>query len=314
MFEITRKDWDKIIQFAKLAYYGAPGDKKSNGVDKCEISGMLVAVKSDEGFLLKDPVILKQEVSASNCTIDKKALSDYYVKMAMEHGTDVRFVWWHSHHTMKAFWSATDIAAMEEFNGGDFSMSLVVNLKEEYKFRVNWWKPTENHIDTELHIIGDNTVDSKMIKDFKSLVSKETVKYRKGNNVTHYGYNRKQTSLLNDTNDYMRTYKQPGNYGPGYVDAMLMDTPKSILEKYIELGDKILDDVFHNELGWKDFQEIWQTFTNAAEVENIEVKKISKKDFECVKGGVFVYSIDYIDYKDGKKDEHEVSSNLQFFP
>ena len=39
---------------------------------------------------------------------DGEKLAIHYSKMIGKHGNNVRHCWWHSHHTMGAFWSGTD--------------------------------------------------------------------------------------------------------------------------------------------------------------------------------------------------------------
>jgi len=55
---------------------------------------------------------------------------------------------------MNAFWSGTDTNTIDEYEDGDLSFALVVNVKEEYKCRVSIWKPFTMHKDVELEIIG----------------------------------------------------------------------------------------------------------------------------------------------------------------
>ena len=141
MFYMSQKNWDTIQDYSRTAY----------DTEKSEIGGMLVAIQDeDKDWELKEPVILKQTISASNCVLDKEELALYYTKVGTKYKKkNFRFVWWHSHHTMKAFWSATDLKAIDEYKDGDFSFSLVVNLDQEYKFRVSIWKPFEMHEDVE---------------------------------------------------------------------------------------------------------------------------------------------------------------------
>ena len=139
--------WDKIISYARSSY----------DQFKAEIGGMAIVHKKEDSFLVEEPVILKQIVSGGNCILDKDALAEYYVKTAMEHKDkkDLSFLWWHSHHTMGAFWSNTDLNAIEEMAAGKYSFSLVVNLKQEYKFRVSVWEPIEVHQDIEITRVYD---------------------------------------------------------------------------------------------------------------------------------------------------------------
>ena len=83
---------------------------------------------------------------------------------------EIQFVWWHSHHTMSAFWSPTDLTAINEFNNGKMSLSLVVNLREEYLFRVNIWKPYPIHQDVDLKIRKlKRKIPKKIVKEIEEL-------------------------------------------------------------------------------------------------------------------------------------------------
>ena len=143
---IEQKDWDKIINYARCA-----SDKWGT-----EIGGMAVTRQDKDGdWQILDPVIMKQEVSAALCELDKTELAAYYSKVAMKYKKDnIRFCWWHSHAKMSAFWSGTDTNTIDEYEDGDLSFALVVNVKEEYKCRVSVWKPFTMHEDVELEIIG----------------------------------------------------------------------------------------------------------------------------------------------------------------
>ena len=143
---IEQKDWDKIINYARCA-----SDKWGT-----EIGGMAVTRQDEDGdWQIIDPVIMKQEVSAALCELDKTELAQYYSKAAMKYKKDnIRFCWWHSHAKMSAFWSGTDTNTIDEYEDGDLSFALVVNVKEEYKCRVSVWKPFTMHEDVELEIVG----------------------------------------------------------------------------------------------------------------------------------------------------------------
>ena len=148
--------WDKIISYARSSY----------DQFKAEIGGMAIVHRKEDSFLVEEPVILKQIVSGGNCVLDKDALAEYYVKTAMEHKDkkDLSFLWWHSHHTMGAFWSSTDLSAIEEMAAGKYSFSLVVNLKQEYKFRVSVWEPIDVHQDIEINRVYDMMDVDKEVK------------------------------------------------------------------------------------------------------------------------------------------------------
>ena len=166
MFYIPEKDWYKLQAWATIAY-----DK-----DKNEISGLMTAVPQKDGrFKLSDVEILKQENTGSNTELDGQAVTDYTMKQAMKYkNTNMKFVWWHSHHTMGAFWSGTDIKEIEAWENDSYSLALVVNLKEEYVFRVSVWKangiPINKHYDTNLTIERSKpkiNITDKMLKEYK---------------------------------------------------------------------------------------------------------------------------------------------------
>lgn len=144
MFYIQEKTYNKIISWAQLAY-----DK-----DKNEISGLLVLKEDDKGdWELIEPDILKQKNTATLTVLDKDAITDWVMKKGMKHGSNIRYCWWHSHHMMSAEWSGTDDKEIEAWNQSDWSVALLVNLKDDYKLRVSYWDPIEMHEDVELEII-----------------------------------------------------------------------------------------------------------------------------------------------------------------
>ena len=205
-FHISREDWNKIQGYAAIAY-----DKK-----QCEIGGMMVMHKTKDGdWLMHDPVILKQEISYAQCDIDKEALAVYYNDAMTKH-PGCRFVWWHSHHNMKAYWSGTDEKTINETKSADFTVSLVINLKGQYELRVKWFEPTEAHIDTELEIINsiNDTVDPEMLTEVEALCTKETktvVTY--GNSYNRYnhstnGWGVNQTTFLKPVNGEIDVTKE----------------------------------------------------------------------------------------------------------
>ena len=200
MFYITQKNWDKILGYAEEAYE----------TEKSEIGGMSVMVEDKDGdWTLQDPVILKQEITAGNTVLEKEALSRYYSKVGKKMGNkNFRFCWWHSHHTMSAFWSGTDITAIDEYSDGDFSFALVVNLKGEYKFRVSVWQPVEAHQDVELEIINaKHRCTKKMKEEVKTLCSKPSYSYSWKKNGT-YGY-KSADQLLKDAAEDPRQERLP---------------------------------------------------------------------------------------------------------
>ena len=235
--QIDRKSWNKIINYATAAY----------DLHKAEIGGMAVCVKEDEDtWKIEDPVILKQEISGGNCVLDKEELAKYYTKAGSNKkykNAEYRFLWWHSHHTMGAFWSGTDLEAIEEFNEGDFSFALVINLKEEYKLRVSVWEPIEMHQDVELNIEGDEkTVPKSIIKEVTDKCSTITERYN--SKMTTYK-NGNQNTLFNINN-----YKTMNDINESTIE-------NAKFEKYYKQTWDVLDQLMGELLGGEiDCQEI----------------------------------------------------------
>ena len=165
MFHIKEKYWYQVISWAQLAY----------DEDKNEISGLATAIPNSKGQYWIDNIeIMKQENTGTNTELDGDAVAAYMMKYGMKYNNpDMKFVWWHSHHTMEAFWSGTDEKEINAWQNNSFSLALVVNLKEEYKFRVSVWKAgnldLEQHYDIPLHICRDNGVliTDKMKKEYE---------------------------------------------------------------------------------------------------------------------------------------------------
>jgi len=184
MFYISEKDWYKLQGWASLAYKE----------DKNEISGLMTAVPQKDGrFKIGDVEILKQENSGANTELDGDAVTQYTMKYGMKYNNpEMKFVWWHSHHIMAAFWSGTDVKEIEAWENNSFSLALVINLREEYKFRVSIWKagslPVEQHYDTTLTIKRKEpkvNITNAMKKKYEELCSEEKPTY----NINHYnGY------------------------------------------------------------------------------------------------------------------------------
>lgn len=129
---IEKKDWDKIMYYAKYA-----ADKY-----RTEISGMLLAkVDKDGDIALFNPTILKQTVSGTQTVLKKEELAKFYVDCYKKEGKDIHFVWWHSHANMDVYFSATDVNTFEEYAETDWSLFLVVNAKGEYMFNFVYWRP-----------------------------------------------------------------------------------------------------------------------------------------------------------------------------
>ena len=227
---IDKECWDKIINYAKAAYH----------TEKCEIGGMSVVIQDKDGdWIIQEPVILKQEIGGTTCDLDKEELAKYYTKVALEYKwANFRFCWWHSHHTMQAFWSGTDISSIEEYGEGesDLSFALVVNLKEEYKCRVSVWKPVEIHQDVELNILSNEEkveipveilTEVKAKCETRSIISSGYSRTQNGNTTlplwddTRNNWNKYRLLEDNLTNVCVPTQQEVANFEAKYEYACM---------------------------------------------------------------------------------------------
>lgn len=181
-FCISYEDFRKIIAYAMAA-----SEELS-----AEIGGQAVVEEGEDYILIKDPQILKQEVSGGGCTLDKEALANYYTSMATKHGTDISFCWWHSHKNNAAFFSMKDDETIEASPSKHYAVSLVVNSKRDHKFRVDVFEPA--HMKTEtvpLTILGaPEEIPEEIRAEVNAKCTKETaiVVAKKGQK----GYKRKK--------------------------------------------------------------------------------------------------------------------------
>ena len=261
MFYITQKNWNKILGYAEEAY----------DTEKSEIGGMSVMVEDDDGdWELQAPVILKQEISSGNTVLDKDALADYYTKQGMKlmyavkktgRKKNFRFCWWHSHHTMSAFWSGTDKTAINEFNEGDFSFALVVNLKGEYKFRVSMWKPFEIHEDVDLEISGTaNRCTKKMKKEVEDLCSKPSYSYTSWKKNSGYSYSyskygyKSRDQLLREAAEDPRQERLPFRTTAGLTTSS--GRLKRSFSEIVEAVDDVTSELIDGTIKYKDYVEL----------------------------------------------------------
>ena len=234
MFYIPEKDWNELQAWATIAYEE----------DKNEISGLMTAVPQKDGrYKLSDVEILKQENTGTNTTLDGDAVTAYKMKYAMKHKNKaMKYVWWHSHHTMGAFWSGTDEKEIDAWENESFSLALVVNLKEEYKFRVSIWKavglPIAQHYDIPLTIEKKNRIKitDKMKTLYKELCEDDSIVH----STVHQG----QFGLRNGFHS---------NYKPYNREEHLI--VEDAFQQTIEELDKVNDDFMEGGIGVKQWKK-----------------------------------------------------------
>ena len=257
-FYCGQKEWDKIISYARAAYESM----------KTEIGGMALMIQDkDDDWNLKFPVILKQVVTAGNTHLDKEALAEYYGQTAckmLKKKVTYKYLWWHSHHTMGAFWSGTDQDTINEAEEmSDLSFSLVVNLREEYKFRVALWKPVQVQQDVDLILERKEKVVSQAIQDEVKLLCEEEVR--------NTGWS--QTSIWKN------------GVGIGHAGKPPVDLTKEepdVVDKSIEIVQKMIDASCDGSMKFPEFSDKLDKIADkiAESGEDIVVRRITKEQFD----------------------------------
>ena len=289
-FWISRENFEKVIAYAESAYR----------LHKSEIGGQLVVLEDKDGdYILEDPVILKQEISAGNCELDGEQLAIHYSQMIGKHGNNVRHCWWHSHHTMGAFWSGTDDSTILSHPANDWTLSLVVNLKREYKLRIQFFNPFMHEENVELNIMTNpDVVNPDIDKEVIDLCNKEVT------SVITYGGHGKQSSLWNQ-NQITRNYNQSFNQNNWWdeIDDELCVTgvPVDTLEKCIEEMDEMIDGFMDGTVKGKSFRKRTRKLDKLLKQYNLKVKEmktVTDIHSECMLNS----PIDMFENIEGEKD------------
>ena len=273
---IDKECWDKIINYAKAAYH----------TEKCEIGGMSVVIQDKDGdWKIQEPVILKQEIGGTTCDLDKEELAKYYTKVALEYKwANFRFCWWHSHHTMQAFWSGTDISSIEEYGEGesDLSFALVVNLKEEYKCRVSVWKPVEIHQDVELNILSDEEkveipveilTEVKAKCETRSIISSGYSRTQNGNTTlplwddTRNNWNKYRLLEDNLTNVCVPTQQEVANFEAKYEYACMK-------------AQEFLHQVTIGDWSMHKFKKAIRETNKQIEIYGVQIEELNKRELQ----------------------------------
>ena len=273
-FTILEKDWLELQAWASISY----------DEDKNEISGLMTVLEIEPNkYLICNPEILKQENTGATTTLDNVEVSKYMTKWAAKLDnkklkvsgktfdilSPVRYCWWHSHHWMEAGWSGTDLNEIAAWKNKSWTTSLVVNLREEYQFRVNVWEPLEAFADVPLKIYRGSKmkITDTMRKKYEDLCSspKSTVvlstnlgykgKLRNGYGYEWHDYNGYQTTLIPEK------------------------TEKAMIEQTLDdLGTQLIT----TEITWKDYLKELNDMKKAIKDEKLPFDlKIHDNEKEC---------------------------------
>lgn len=144
-----------------------------------EIGGWGYAKLDGTDLLWHEVFLVPQEVSGSEVDFEATAGDTAAVERANADGVleDPSFVWvsWHSHHTMKAYWSNTDdarIAAMSK-TGVRRLLSFVGSHDGTYRLRLDVFDVQAHDIVLKQVTLNDLTLDSSPDNEFMASISSE---------------------------------------------------------------------------------------------------------------------------------------------
>jgi hypothetical protein len=154
---------------------------------------------------------------------------------------------------MGAFWSGTDENEINAWENESFSLALVVNLREEYKFRVSIWKavglPIAQHYDIPLTIEKKNRIKitDKMKTLYKELCEDDSIVHntvhqgqfglRNGFHSNYKPYKREEHLIIED--GYQQTIEELDKVNDSFMEAGMS---VSEWRKKIKKMNKILKD------------------------------------------------------------------------
>ena len=256
-FIISEKAWNTMQQYAGIAY-----EK-----DKNEVSGIACVkrvkhpVSNKKVWEIFEPVILKQENTGVTTELDGDALRDYYVKSASKHG-DIRYCWWHSHHTMGAFWSGTDLNEIKAWKNDSWSLALVINLYQEYLLNVSTWEPIEHSEDVPLEIIRDiSTATKKQLKEYDELCSNPAP-------IIQNGWNWKNNNAYNQVDLWNKNV----NKSPlEKTDVLAWQGSNNILP-YKELIEEVIENIDTLMEECADGSKTYEQYVNEVKAMNLALK------------------------------------------
>lgn len=216
----------------------------------CDLSegeiGWLAFVEKfeDQGFLITDCVLLKQEVHATTTEIDPAALLELWGATPIEAQSKIK-LWGHSHVNMGVTASGQDDTQMEYFKDGNpWFIRLITNKKREYNIDIyDYAAGIKVHLDQAE--LKDYNPQAKELRESIAAEIKEKVSKKE--------YKPATSSLPAKSSSYSKGY---GNYR-GYKKTSkkkqdILPMLEDIEVKYIKDFDEVLTDPNY----WQDLTEL----------------------------------------------------------
>jgi hypothetical protein len=144
-----------------------------------EISGLGRIVTDEDGTMRVSKIyLIKQENSGSTTDLDEDAVSTLLYESRNDEG-EMTF-WWHSHNSMKAFWSGTDHATIKDLGKNGYVVATVFNHDRDHQTAyfqgADGFKPEIfiDHVPTSFHPMHLQSEEDQWKKNVAACVSKKT--------------------------------------------------------------------------------------------------------------------------------------------
>lgn len=124
---VDSNNWYKMLNYARETY------KKF----KTEVSGYAPIFIDNGSMFLGEPEIMEQECTAGHTELTEEGIAEYISRVSEKNKESLpdklMFCWWHSHHTMKAYFSSIDESTIKAYAENGDVMAVVVNNSGEYE-------------------------------------------------------------------------------------------------------------------------------------------------------------------------------------
>lgn len=119
-----------------------------------EITQFADVEMEDDGTLVVGNVyLLKQEAGGAHVDMEEEDISKFMVELIKDGKTQMPRLWIHSHVNMQAFFSGTDVNTYTNtLDNGEWTVSLVVNKRQEMKAVLQQYKPFKYTWDLEIEV------------------------------------------------------------------------------------------------------------------------------------------------------------------
>lgn len=204
----------------------------------CDLSegeiGWLAFVEKfdDQGFLITDCALLKQEVHSTTTEITAEGLLEFWNAVAPEKHNQIK-LWGHSHVNMSVNPSGQDDAQMDYFKDGNpWFIRLITNKKREYYIDIyDYANGIKVHMD-QADLKTYNPSAAELRKSIEAEI-KEKVKEKKYTTATTLPAKTTSKTVWSNTNRFSKKNQRKS------VDNPML---KDIEVKYVGSLDEILND------------------------------------------------------------------------